>query len=126
MSILFRRRVRAGRGRHHADSIAEQPVLPAREGPVALHGRHANRHQPPRLQIVADFTGWGATARLCEDAAKHPVVDPQTACPARAPFDLDMTQPLFLEIPPMNSPRAFTDADVALLLADITLTGGEA
>lgn len=123
MSILLRRRERAS-GRHHADSLTDRPVLPARKGPVALHGRHANRHQSPRLQIVSDSTGWASLARICADAAAHPVVDPRIACPAKAQPDLDMTQPLFLEIPPMTRPRVCEDADMALLLADITPTGG--
>lgn len=93
MSILLRRRVRPGSGRHHADSITDQPNLPGRQGPVALHGRHANRYQPPRLQIVREFTGWGGLARMCQEAAKHPVVDLRIACPAMFRADADMTQP---------------------------------
>ena len=106
-------------GRHRADG-----VTPARPwGLASSPARHARR---PRPQIVAEFTGWAGLARLCEDASKHPVVDVRLACPARAQFDPDQTIPFILEIPPMRSPRACTHADMALLLADITPTGGAA
>lgn len=104
-------------GRHRADALA--PTRP--RGLAAAPARHARR---PRPQIVREFTGWAFAARICADAAAHPVVDPRIACPAKAQPDLDMTQPFILEIPPMNVPRACSDADMVLLLADITPTGG--
>ncbi len=52
--------------------------------------RHARR---PRPQILRDFTGWGATARACADAAAHPVIDLRIACPALFRADADTTQP---------------------------------
>ncbi len=88
MSILLRRRAKP-HGRHHADSPREPKP---RKGPVALTGRHT-AHPEPRVQIVASFTGWGALARLCAEAAAHPVVDPHIARPALAPLTPDMTKP---------------------------------
>ena len=104
-------------GRHRADSLTStQP-----RGLASLPARHARR---PRPQILSTFTGWASTARLCADAAKHPVIDLQIARPAQPRFDLDATQPFYLEIPPMSSPRVPDNLDLMLLFAD-AMGGGD-
>ncbi|GGK62080.1 hypothetical protein Sme01_04000 [Sphaerisporangium melleum] len=87
MSLLLRPRES---GRHRADSLTETPALPRRSRLTAPFVRHARR---PRPQIVREFTGWSGLARLCEEAARNPVVDPRIAFPARFRADADHTQP---------------------------------
>ncbi len=88
MSLLMRRRAKP-HGRHHADSPREPKP---RKGPVALTGRHT-AHPEPRVQIVASFTGWGALARMCAEAAENPVVDTTSVRPAASLRDPSQTQP---------------------------------